>query len=157
MRRDLGLAKYNIMLLFVADVQENYPADESKEIILESLGIYCGELERQVQGKHGDLAILVTVKRGIRLASVLLDALQETAWEHVREWHYGKQSVNPFEQLWGLLQQLVMDLTMTVFFTEAQYPEMKSDFDAERQAYHEDYVRRRTIDRANGREFTRVK
>ena len=145
------------MQLFVTDVQENYPPDESKDILLESLDIYCKELQRQTTGQHATLDILVTVKRGIRLASVLLDALQETAWEHVKDWHYGKESGNPFEQLWGLLQQVVMDLTMTVFFTEAEHPEMKPTFDAERQSYHEDYLRRRTIDRANGQELTRVK
>ena len=119
---------------------------EGSEVLLEALAIYEHDIERRIADIDGDFGTLFILKRGIRLAVVLMEATQETEGDALKDWHYNKQPANNVEQVYGLLQQILMELSESVLGIENEYPSMKAEFDQERAEYFEQYERRKAED-----------
>ena len=137
MSRQLYRLRTGIIRLFMEDLEKNCEPDECKDLILQALTIYTDELERKAMGVAGDLDTLATIKKGIRTASRIIETMQDEAQQDIAGWYYGKKSENPVENLYGLLMQIVMELSLSVSFLEDDWPEMKAEFDQERQEYVE--------------------
>ena len=120
--------------------------DEGGEVLLEALSIYEHDIERRIAGIEGDFGTLFILKRGIRLSIVLMEATQETEGAALKDWYYNKPPTNNVEQVYGLLQQILMDLSESVLSIESEYPFMKAEFDRERAEYFEQYERRKAED-----------
>jgi hypothetical protein len=120
--------------------------DEGGEVLLEALAIYEHDIERRIARIEGDFGTLFILKRGIRLSVVLMEAIQETESDALKDWYYNKQPANNVEQVYGLLQQILMELSESVLGIENEYPSMKAEFDQERAEYFEQYERRKAED-----------
>ena len=64
----------------------------------------------------------------------------------LKDWYYNKPPTNNVEQVYGLLQQILINLSESVLAIESEYPFMKAEFDRERAEYFEQYERRKAED-----------
>jgi hypothetical protein len=109
----------------------------SKHEMLNALDTYTAELDNDAHNDCLDLHDLPRLKAGIRSATAIMAELQSNVSEQLEEWTWGKNPVNEPELIYGCCQQILLDLSMIVSSIEYEYPDMKAEFDAERQAYFE--------------------
>jgi hypothetical protein len=67
------------------------------------------------------LKITALFQDSIRLSVVLMEATQETEGDALKDWYYNKPPTNNVEQVYGLLQQILMDLSESVLAIEGEY------------------------------------
>lgn len=90
---------------------------------------------RDVEGRDGTLQDLAELKRGIRLAELLLHEIQQDEPVRMKGWRYGAKPRNIVQSVYERLMQIIMQMTSSVIEIEAEFPDMAEVFDAERAAY----------------------
>jgi hypothetical protein len=128
----------NIVRAYIDWVDELYPdkVDGADRLIL-VLKIYEWQLRRYELKKLATLDQLGTLKHGIRIAEILINAIHENEAEMMKGWRLGCKPKNQAQSLCSLLWQIVMALTAEVVETERLYPELKPMFDRERVRYRQ--------------------
>lgn len=129
--RDLEAWAAQIVALYEG-AQELEGADDIEAVV----HCYTSEIRRRrIENRDGTLANLAELKRGIRLAASLLQAIQHDEPEAMQGWRYGAMPWNVVQTTYSLVYEIVMELTKSVCQIENEYPHMAQVFDAERAAY----------------------
>ncbi len=137
------------MRLYREHVREN-SSSEGDELLAEVLFIYINQLDYQLNsGRFGDLDRLPTLKRGVRLAWLLIDAIVETHPEVADLSTMSKVPESDIEEAYTVLQHIQLDLSWASYRIEDDYPQMKAEFDLERAQYFAEYQRLQAEDLAS--------
>ena len=116
------------------EIKHNSEYDE-QETLCTILDLYISELERQDAGRTSTVRTIFGNKHCIRLCGEGFETMGQHAPEQMGGWFYGRKPANPTQLVWGLLCDIVSELTHTNVEFEKAHPELRSLFNEERAGY----------------------
>ena len=148
---DESTIRYRSMRDYIARIQQAYrrcDENDSGESLVEALSIQLHNLYLQMTGLPAGLDSLPLFNRGVRLAGVLMEAIQETQSTDMGTWRWGDDPVNSTQRLYSVLQQLSYDLSAKVWTIEAEHPHRAPQFAQERREYLAAHQLLKALDRS---------
>jgi hypothetical protein len=120
-------------------VKDSYPEPapvEGQKELLQLLCIYRTDTVRLMNGQLGDITYLFdNLKVGVRLAGSLMQTVQNEKSQSLIGWYHGVKPTNMVQFLYSLLSETALQLSWSILEVESRYPNLKFEFDLERETY----------------------
>ena len=131
-RRNFWICYRDSML----DLAKDDGPDDDFDLFISAMNVYIQDFQVIIDDAPATLKYLASVKHGLRAAIELLEIIQDACGDELKLFLRPSPQMTMGQELYAALQQIIDDLSWTVWGIEQQYPKLKTFFDNDRATYH---------------------